>query len=256
MTPLMELRDVHLHAGPRVLTRGLHWRIEPGQRWCVIGRNAAGKSMLLRALAGLLHLRAGKAHLHGEVLWQGRDAAQWSPAQAAAWRALQPQVVHDAFGLPAQRLLDLSQGAQPVAQEAWIQARIQALIHALDLGAVMTRDVRELSGGERQRLALAQCAAQGAAVMLLDEPVAFQDPAHQAAVARWLCTMPAQALVATAHDVNWVARVATHVLALHEGGAWTAGPVREVLAPGTLRAVYGCAWRCVEGMWLSVGQEA
>ena len=41
----------------------------------------------------------------------------------------------------------------------------------------------ELSGGERQRVALAQCALQGAPLMLLDEPVAFQDPAHQLQVA-------------------------------------------------------------------------
>ena len=46
----------------------------------------------------------------------------------------------------------------------------------------------ELSGGERQRVALAQCAVQGAPLLLLDEPVAFQDPAHQSQVARWLST--------------------------------------------------------------------
>jgi iron complex transport system ATP-binding protein len=158
-------------------------------------------------------------------------------------------VVHDAFGLPARRLLDLSGGDGPGAQ----RVPTHELIQALDLGAVMTRDVRELSGGERQRLALAQCAVQGAAVMLLDEPVAFQDPAHQVSVAGWLRTMPARALVVSAHDVNWVAHVATHVLALQEGGAWIAGAAQEILDAATLEAVYGCAWRCVEGMWLTTG---
>ena len=51
-----------------------------GERWCVIGRNAAGKSTLLRALAGI-----GDAALHrgGEVRWLGRAALDWPAADAA-----------------------------------------------------------------------------------------------------------------------------------------------------------------------------
>ena len=83
------------------------------------------------------------------------------------------------------------------------------------LSRSITRPVLELSGGERQRVALAQCALQGAP-LLLDDPVAFQDPAHQSRVACWLSSsLPRdQALVISAHDVNWVARTATHGLAL------------------------------------------
>ena len=92
----------------------------------------------------------------------------------------------------------------------------RSVLAGLDIETLATRPVLELSGGERQRVALAQCALQGAPLLLLDEPVAFQDPAHQALVARWLSTsLPSdQALVISAHDVNWIARTATHVLAL------------------------------------------
>ena len=98
---------------------------------------------------------------------------------------------------------------------------------------------------------------QGAALMLLDEPVSFQDPAHQQVVGRWLVdAVPAQAAarawVASAHDPSWIARVATHVLALTGDGRWRAGPVDEILSAPVLEETYGCAWRSVEGAWLPV----
>jgi iron complex transport system ATP-binding protein len=121
----------------------------------------------------------------------------------------------------------------------------------LDIAALAGRRVDQLSGGERQRVALAQCATQGAGLMLLDEPVSFQDPAHQQLVGRWL-TQPAgdRAWIASAHDPSWIARVATHVLALSGDGRWQAGPVDEILSAPVLERTYGCAWRSVEGAWL------
>jgi iron complex transport system ATP-binding protein len=109
--------------------------------------------------------------------------------------------------------------------------------------------VLELSGGERQRVALAQTVLQGVPLLLLDEPVAFQDPAHQAQVARWLATaLPAEhALVISAHDVNWIARVATHVLALLPGGACEQGEAAAMLNASVLERVYGCGWRELGG---------
>jgi iron complex transport system ATP-binding protein len=113
--------------------------------------------------------------------------------------------------------------------------------------------VLELSGGERQRVALAQCVLQGAPLLLLDEPVAFQDPAHQALVARWLSTGLSndQALVISAHDVNWIARTATHVLALLPDGRCEQGAVAQMLDAQLLERVYGCAWRSVGGVWIA-----
>ena len=51
--PLLQACGLSLHAAGRCLLQDLDWQVHPGERWCVIGRNAAGKSTLLRALAGL-----------------------------------------------------------------------------------------------------------------------------------------------------------------------------------------------------------
>ena len=88
---------------------------------------------------------------------------------------------------------------------------------------------------------------QGAPLLLLDEPVAFQDPAHQLQVAQWLATLADHALVISAHDVNWIARAATHILALLPDGRCEQGRADEMLDAERLQRVYGCAWRVVEG---------
>lgn len=237
MTAALEARALSLAVPGRTLLQGLDWRAQAGERWCVLGRNAAGKSTLLRALAGL-----DVPQFSGEVRWQGRPVGGWTPAEAARRRAYQPQQAQDRFGLPVRRVLELSRTAQV--------SEVAGLLAQLDIEGLPARDVRTLSGGERQRVALAQCAVQGAAVWLLDEPVSFQDPAHQRMVGQWLRGQQLHGLVITAHDINWVAEVATHVLMLHGDGRWAAGPVVEMLTAQRLEALYGCPWRHVGGAWL------
>lgn len=241
--PLLQTHGLVLAAAGRELVRGLDWRVEPGQRWCVIGRNAAGKSTLLRALAGVGEVGVVQ---RGQVRWQGRAQLDWSAIDAAALRAFMPQQAIDRFPISVARLLELSV-VRPHQDR-------QAVLAALELGALAARPVLELSGGERQRVALAQCVLQGAPLMLLDEPVAFQDPAHQALVSRWLSTgLPSdQALVISAHDVNWIARTATHVLALLPTGQCEQGTAAQLLEAGLLERVYGCRWRAVGAVWVAV----
>lgn len=244
--PLLATHALALAAAGRELVRGLDWQVQAGQRWCVIGRNAAGKSTLLRALAGVSEVGVAQ---RGEVHWQGRAQRDWPATDAAALRAFMPQQVIDRFPISVARLLELSvvrpRHARPES--------LHAVLVGLDIDALAARPVLELSGGERQRVALAQCALQGAPLLLLDEPVAFQDPAHQSRVARWLSTsLPRdQALVISAHDVNWIARTATHVLALLPDGRCEQGAAGAMLDAGLLERVYGCGWREVGGVWVA-----
>jgi iron complex transport system ATP-binding protein len=236
---LLQARALTLRAAGRTLVDRLDWRVNAGERWCVIGRNGTGKSLLLRALAGL-----PVPAREGDVAWHGRPQHDWPVAAAARLRSLMPQQAQDRFGLTVERVLALSQ--IPAGQDPGAAAE---LMSALDIASLAPRRVDQLSGGERQRVALAQSAQQGAALMLLDEPVSFQDPAHQQLVGRWLVA-GGRSWIASAHDPAWIGRVATHVLAVFGDGTWQAGPVDTVLQGPVLERTYGCAWRRVEGIWL------
>lgn len=240
---LLETRDLELWSGPQRLVRELNWRVDGGERWCLIGRNAVGKSSLLRALAGL-----PVAGRRGEVLWRQRSQQDWPASEAACWRAWMPQQAADRFALPVRRLLELSTVRPDAARD------IQADLAHLDIAELQDRVLTQLSGGERQRVSIAQAAVQGAPLLLLDEPIAFQDPAHQGLVGRWaadwVSRQPGRALVMSSHDMHWVAGAATHVLALLGDGRWRAGPVAELLQAGPLREIFGCEWIAAGDSWL------
>lgn len=55
----------------------------------------------------------------------------------------------------------------------------------------------------------------------------------------------------SAHDVNWIARTATHVLALLPDGRCEQGAAGAMLSAGLLERVYGCGWREVGGVWVA-----
>ncbi len=149
---------------PAEALRGVDLRVSGGEMALVTGSNGAGKSSLLRSLAGLMVPSAG--------------AVQKTPAAARiAYLAQSPEIDWN-FPVQAGRFV------QPRRPSAWPFARRQsdaaeAALAALDLAALAQRPIRELSGGERQRLRLARALAARAQIYLLDEPLNGVDAASR-----------------------------------------------------------------------------
>lgn len=228
----VECRRVGLRAGARLLVEGLDLQVDAGSRWVVLGPNGAGKSTLLATLAGARRADGGA------VLLGGRPLEQWDAQTLAAQRALLPDGWLDPFAatvldtvLTARyRLGDADEHGSRVAGQ-WL-ARF-------DCGGLLQRDVRSLSRGERQRVAIATALSQEAPLLLLDEPIAHQDPRHQALVIDELARLQGHTLVASLHDLNAAVQLATHALLLTGRGKWVAGPADEVLTAERLSALFG-----------------
>lgn len=226
--------DVVAAAHQPALARNLSFHLQPGQRLGLIGRNGAGKSTLLRQLAGLLPLHGERA----AVRLAGQPLNELGPERLAALRTLMPAQPRDRFNLSALALLELSQPEPdgPSAHEA---------LRRVDAWALRDRPVLDLSAGERQRVSLAQALVQGATLLLLDEPVAFQDPGHQSLVGSLLSNLSDRVVVFCAHDVNWVARCATHVLGLglqQQAQGWFFDTCEAALQAERLHHLYDCRW--------------
>jgi iron complex transport system ATP-binding protein len=220
MSALISVGSLTLQAAGRTLVQELSFAVQRGERWVVIGRNAAGKSTLLRALAGL-----AVPGMLGDIQ---RSACAWLPQQA-----------NDRFDLRVSEFLALHQEGVDDA----------ALHVALDMAHLLERPITQLSGGERQRVGLAAVARRAVPLWLLDEPVSFQDPAHQQQLAAWLNAQTQVGVVLSAHDMNWVSQVATHVIALTPDGP-ICGERDLVLDADVLERTFGCAWMPMQGRWL------
>jgi iron complex transport system ATP-binding protein len=111
--------------------------------------------------------------------------------------------------------------------------------------------VRLLSGGERQRVALAAQLCQQADVMLLDEPIAHQDVAHQLSVMQLLSGLKENcAVIATCHDLQLARRFATHALILGDGQHWQ-GVAQEVIVPEILEQAFNCQFSLQHGVLIA-----
>jgi iron complex transport system ATP-binding protein len=236
---MISTQNLALRIGQRVLLENFTWHSQPGQCWCIIGRNGAGKSSLLRTLAGL------QTASSGTVCLQQKALAEWPLTDLARQRAFLPQSHHDAF---AWRALETVLAARHPyhANRYWEESddyhiAIRAL-EAMEVVHLAERDVRSLSGGERQRVAIAALLAQDTPLLMLDEPGNALDLAHQVSVmdllAR-LCREQGKTVLMIAHDLNLAHGIASHALLLMGDGRWQAGNADVIMQPDMLSACLG-----------------
>ncbi|MCE2969661.1 MAG: ABC transporter ATP-binding protein [Burkholderiales bacterium] len=223
--------DVELRAGHRVLVRGLSFAVQPGERWAVLGPNGAGKSTLLAVLAGVRPPASGSVTLGARLL------SDWPVQQLAEQRALVTDRWVDPF---AASVLDTVLTARyrfdgRDAEGVTVGRESLAL---MDCAHLLDADVRWLSRGERQRVAVATALAQATPLVLLDEPIAHQDPRHQVLVLERLAQLDGRSLIASLHDLSAGARFATHALLLDGRGGWRAGPVAQTMTAENLTQLF------------------
>jgi iron complex transport system ATP-binding protein len=231
MSSVLHVQGVELAVAQRVLVRGLDLAIGAGERWVILGPNGAGKSTLLATLAGVRRAQAGA------VLLDGRPLDAFPVLELAERRALVIDRWTDPF---AARVLDtvLTARFRFGGRDAEARERALQCLAELDVEHLQLQDVRSLSRGERQRVAIATAAAQDTPLLLLDEPIAHQDPRHQAWVIDWLRAQPRRTVVASLHDMNAAARLATHALLLDGRGGWEAGAAHTVLSAERLSRLF------------------
>lgn len=237
--PILALRGALIRAAERVLIEHLTLDIGAGELWCLLGPNGSGKSTLLHTLAGL---RAPQA---GTIAFCGRPWPQWPARAAALKRGLLLQQQTDAFS--ASVLETVLTGRHPhIGRFGWESEHDERCaadaLARMDLADLAARDVRSLSGGERQRVALATLLAQDPALLLLDEPTAHLDLAHQVRTFEHLAALVhdrSRCVVFATHDCNLAARFATHALLLDGHGGTIAGPAAEVLQAAQLSRIFG-----------------
>lgn len=225
--------------GDRVVLGRCDLTLRGGEVVTVIGPNGAGKSTLLRVLAGLIRPRAGRVSL------DGRDVRTFTRSALARRVAVVPQVFETLFPFTVREIVALGRTARlallgrPSPEDG---AAVERALADLGIDDLADRRIDEISGGERQRAVLAMALAQGGDVLLLDEPTAHLDPAHQLAtlaLVRDLARARGLAVVAVLHDLNLAAAVATRVVVLDRGQIIADAPPLEALTPLLVARVFG-----------------
>lgn len=236
---MFTLDHLRFDLGERCLLKTQYLDFAPGQVHGLIGHNGSGKSTLLKLLARQNTPTSGKLSL------DDRPLSQFGSREFARAVAYLPQHLPAAEALTGRELVAFGRYpwhgllGRPGPKDEEAIERAIALTHT---EAFAEQQVDTLSGGERQRVWLAMLLAQGSRYLLLDEPLAALDIAHQIEVMELISHLShtlGLGIIIVLHDINLAARYCDRLVALHGGQVLAEGAPDEMMNPVTLKDIYG-----------------
>ncbi|WP_250443947.1 metal ABC transporter ATP-binding protein [Actinotalea sp. C106] len=234
--PAVDVREVTVRYGEVLALDGASLRVEPGRVCGLIGMNGSGKSTLFKTIMGLVTPE------HGTVAVDGGSSARARRAGAVAYVPQSEEVdwsfpltVRDVVMMGRYGHLGLTRRPRRADHEA-----VDAALERVGVAPLASRQIGRLSGGQRKRAFVARGIAQGARVLLLDEPFAGVDRDSEATMVRLLRELAAEGagIVVSTHDLHALPELADEA-ALLMRRVLLHGPTAQVLRPENLAMAFG-----------------
>jgi len=230
LKPIVNMDKVWFSYGERAVLKNINLDIDRGGFIAVMGRNASGKTTLVKQLNGLLKPSKGKIRLEG-VDTRKSTVAELSRRVGYVFQNPNDHLFADtvedeiAFSLR-------NRGAD----ENHITSAVEVMLDEFELGRYRKSYPRNLSGGEKQRVALASVLVGEPEVIVLDEPTRGMDYILKKKLVDYLddYRRKGNTVIMVSHDVETIAECAERVVLLSEGRVVVEGGKREVLAKALL----------------------
>ena len=236
---LIEISNYSFGFGKTPVLKDVSLTVEAGEMLWIVGPNGAGKTTLLKCLDRIL---TGGS---GDIRVNGRSLADYRQKELAALMSYVPQA--DARALPFTVYEFVLMARYPhlspfsSAGEEDVRAAREAL-KLTETEEFASRFLGTLSGGERQKVFIAAAIAQGANILLLDEPTTFLDPKHQDDIHKTLSRINRDSgatVISVTHDINTAALFGGRVLALKAGEVAFFGPAEDIMNNDVLEDIFG-----------------
>ena len=239
---VVEVRDLMVRRGERVILGPLDWTIRTGERWVVIGPNGSGKTTLLSVIGLDLWPTAGRVDVLGARYGQvdSREIRRRIGVSGSAVEGtLRPDLTP----------ITLVMTARHAATEPWWhvytdedRTRAMDLLVGLGLAGVAEHGFGTLSEGERRRTSIARALMPDPDLLLLDEPAASLDLGAREVLIGDVAQLAGQerptAIVLVTHHVEEIPTGFTHAHVLADGRLIAAGPLDEVVTDDNLTLAY------------------
>jgi iron complex transport system ATP-binding protein len=257
--PAVELHDVEVRMGGRRILGPLDLRIEPGERWILLGPNGSGKTTLLRVMGAWRHPSAGTAAVLGRRVGRTdlRDLrAEIGHVSHAVADALEPSLTALDVVLTGR---ESTLAPWPFVVTAEERASALEALDAAGCGELSGQPFARCSQGERQRVLLARARFGRHPLVLLDEPAAGLDLPGREDLLQVIDDTAADretAIVMATHHLDEIPSSATHAALLRLGTLIATGPLEDVLVPEQLERCFGLRLRVQRhaGRWSAVAR--
>ena len=225
---ILTFRDIVLGFGHPPLLEGINFQIDRGERLCLIGRNGAGNSPLLKLLAGEIQPDSGEI-----IRGQGLRVAQLAQEVPLGTSGSIFHVVAEGLGKAGELIDRYHQLAHDVADDHSLMDALEECQHELEnidgwaltqrvdtvltkLGLDPDNDIASLSGGMKRRVMLARALVSEPDLLLLDEPTNHLHIAAITWIEEFLLNWNGALLFIT-HDRAFLQRLATRIIELDRG---------------------------------------
>jgi iron complex transport system ATP-binding protein len=245
MSAILELSDISVRRGDRIILGPLNWQVLEGERCVILGPNGAGKTTLLQICSSLIHPTTGEINILGEKLGKVdvfELRTRIGLTSSALVEQLPPdELVMDVVLTAAYAML----GRWQEKYDLWDESRAMALLTALGVRELGERLFGSLSEGEKKRVQIARALMADPELLLLDEPASSLDLGGREDLLRRIESLSkdplAPATVIVTHHIEEIPVGTTHALLLREGAVVAQGEVASVITDQNLTQAYGLA---------------
>ncbi len=234
---MLEARDISVNYGVCEVLNDVSFELRDGEIIALLGSNGAGKTTLIRALNSTLPAS-------GEIDLDGRPLSTMSRREIAKQIAVVAQENETRFPITVLEFVLSGRFVHGSAFGWESENDVEFAQNALadcDLVGFESRLMNHLSGGERQRVVLARAIATNARILLLDEPTANLDLAHQAMMfklVRKRCREHNASAIVITHDLNLASEFADEIVMLRHGRIVAKGAPAQVLTAENIEKVF------------------
>lgn len=240
--PPVSIHGVEVRIDGRVIITGIDWRIEPGERWAVLGPNGCGKTTLMRVVGMALHPSKGTVTVLGGRLGAidvRKHRHQIGVVSAAVAASLRPEI----------EAVDVVMTALHGALAPWWheyttddRERAMSLLARFGIEALAEHQFGTLSSGERQRTLLARALMSEPRLLVLDEPATGLDLGARERLLHDLATLAddptSPPMIIVTHHLEEIPGGVTHAMLMRAGRIVSAGPIATALTSSTLSTCF------------------
>ena len=240
MNSAIDIKNLGYTYGRAAVLQDIALTVQRGDFFIILGPNGSGKTTLVKIIAGILPLQTG------EMLINGRPLQEYKRRVLAQTVAYVPQMLNTDVPFKVRELVLMGRaphlGILAVEQPRDYQLAEEAMAYT-EVGDLAERRLDQLSSGECQRVLIARAICQKTQILLMDEPTATLDLAHQVRLMDLMERLREEigiTVVMVSHDINLAAMYGRHLLLLQKGAVVRQGAPQQVLSVEALEAVYGC----------------
>ena len=234
---MLELKNISVGYGSKTVLEGTSVSFEKGKLSSIIGANGCGKSTMLKAALGILHLSSGEAFIDGidiKTMARGeiaKSAAYLAQGKSTPDMTVEQMVLHGRFPYLSypRRYKDAD---REIAKEAMMTVGISELAKM---------PLHELSGGMRQAAYIAMALAQDTDYILLDEPTTYLDISHQLELMRLLKRLAdsGKGIITVMHDLPLAFDFSDEIAVIHNGSVAIKAAPSDICTASVVKDVFG-----------------